>query len=178
MNAYIKLSNADDFFIIKNFIPLFRYYIGEVYNELPNEYGVFAYDDSKTLQEMCAKRESWSMNPETKFPFIIYAFDRPVGYMFVSKISSEVSGKDNYFVDALFLIKSVRRKGIGSLIVKQVFDKFKGKWELHTSASDRNIETQSFWRKVLNEYTCGNYNESISIMEDNSEKIIFRFCSI
>ena len=178
MDIYVKIANESDFFIIKNFIPLFRHYIGEVYDELPNEYGVFAYDDSKTLQEMCDKRESWIKNPETKFPIIIYAFNRPVGYMFVSKVYSDVFEGNSYFLEALFLVKSVRRKGIGSLVVKQVFDKFKGKWELNTSASERNLETQSFWRKVLNEYRCGKYKEFAAKTEDGSEKIIFRFDSI
>lgn len=178
MDIYVKLANESDFFIIKNFIPLFRHYIGEVYDELPNEYGVFAYDDSKTLQEMCDKRESWVKNPERKFPFIIYAFNRPVGYMFVSKVSSDVFEENSYFVDALFLVKPVRKKGIGSLVVKQVFDKFKGRWELHTSASERNLETKLFWRKVLNEYKCENYKEVTAKTEDGSEKIIFTFDSI
>lgn len=178
MDIYVKLASESDFFIIKNFIPLFRHYIGEVYDELPNEYGVFAYDDSKTLQEMCDKRESWIKNPGRKLPYIIYAFNRPVGYMFVSKVSSDVSEGNSYFVDALFLVKPVRGKGIGSLVAKQIFDKFKGRWELHTSASERNLETQLFWRKVINGYKCGKHEEFIAKTEDGSEKIIFRFDSI
>ncbi len=44
MDINIKLADESDFFTIKNFIPLFRHYIGEVYDELPNKYGIFTYD--------------------------------------------------------------------------------------------------------------------------------------
>ena len=49
MSITIKLADKNDFFIIKNFIPLFRQYVAEVYNELPNKYGVFSYDDCRTF---------------------------------------------------------------------------------------------------------------------------------
>lgn len=76
MNVTIKLADKDNFFIIKNFIPLFRQYVAEVYNELPNKYGVFSYDDCRTLQELCDKRESWTEKPDELFPFIIYSLGK------------------------------------------------------------------------------------------------------
>ena len=177
MSVIVKLADKNDFFIIKNFIPLFRQYIAEVYDELPNKYGVFSYDECKTLQELCDKRETWIKNPNELFPFIIYAFDRPVGYVLVSKVQPNSFEKSDYFINALFVVQPVRRKGVASSAIKSIFNMFHGGWELHTSTSEKNIPTQKFWRKVLNEYTNDNYIEFVSETDDGDEKIIFRFNS-
>ncbi|MGL4773561.1 MAG: GNAT family N-acetyltransferase [Clostridium sp.] len=175
VNVSIKLADKNDFFIIKNYIPLFRHYVAEVYNELPNKYGVFSYDDSRTLQELCDKRDKWTENPNELFPFIIYAFDRPVGYALVSKVPPNSFEKSDYFINALFVVQPVRRQGVASIAMKKIFDKFIGRWELHTNPTERNIQTQRFWRKVLMDYTRSNYIEFISKTPDGDEKIIFRF---
>lgn len=177
MKGILKLADKDDFFIIKNFIPLFRHYIASVYDELPNEYGVFSYDESKTLQEMCDQREKWVKDPKNLFPFIIYAFDRPVGYLLISIVQPDSEQECDYFFNALFIVKSVRRKGIASMAVKEIFDRFKGTWELHTSLKESNVPTRHFWRKVISEYTQGNFEEITGITSDDVEKIIFKFTS-
>lgn len=177
MKVNIKLADKDDFFIIKNFIPLFRHYIGEVYNELPNKYGVFSYDESKTLQEMCDKRERWIEHPDEMFPYIISAYDRPVGYMLVARVKEDAFEKSDYYLNALFIVSSVRRKGIAGSAVRKVFDDYKGKWEVHTNASDRNIATQNFWNKTIKEYTGNKFDSCKEKMPDGDEIIIYRFNS-
>lgn len=177
MDVKVKLADRNNFFIIKNFIPLFRHYIGEVYNELPNKYGVFSYDDCKTLQELCDKREVWIEKPEELFPFIIFAYERPVGYILVYKVQQPVFEKVDYFVNALFVVSPVRRKGIASIAIKKVFNIFIGEWELHTSSSDRNTPTQGFWKKTLSQYTNGEFIYYIEKTVDGSDKMIFKFSS-
>lgn len=177
MNVKILLANKENFFIIKNFIPLYREYIGKVYNELPNKYGIFSYDDSKTLEELCDKRERWLQKPDELFPYIIYAYDRPVGYMLVSKVKQPAFEKSDYYLNVLFIVSSVRRRGIASTALKEVFDFFGGIWEVHTSSSDINISTQKFWKNTIEKYTNGKYCSLIAKTTDNSEKLIFRFKS-
>lgn len=177
MEVRIKIADKNDFFIIKNFIPLFRHYIAEVYNELPNRYGVFSYDDDMTLQDLCNKRESWLEKPDELFPFIIFAFDRPVGYALVKKVLSNAFEKSDYFINALFVVQPVRRNGIASIALKEIMGMFDGRWELHTNPTNRNIPTQLFWRKFIDEYTDGKFEELIDKTPDGDEKIIFRFNS-
>ncbi|WP_315119510.1 GNAT family N-acetyltransferase [uncultured Clostridium sp.] len=177
MNVRVKISDRNDFFIIKNFIPLFRHYIAEVYNELPNKYGVFSYDSDRTLQELCNRRESWLEKPDELFPFIIFAFDRPVGYVLVSKVPLNAFEKSDYFINALFIVQPARRKGIASISVKKIIDMLNGSWELHTNSTNRNMSTQLFWRSFISEYTNGKFEEFIGNTPDGDEKIIFRFNS-
>lgn len=175
MEIKVKIADKDDFFIIKNFIPLFRHYIAEVYDELPNKYGVFSYDECRTLQELCDRRERWLEKPDELFPFIIFAFDRPVGYALISKVQLNAFEKSDYFINALFLVQPVRRKGIATIAVTKIFDMFRGKWEVHTNPTERNIATQLFWRKVLKGYTNGEVEEYVNKKPDGEEKIVFRF---
>lgn len=175
MNVTVKLADKNDFFIIKNFIPLFRQYIAEVYDELPNQYGVFSYDDSKTLAELCDKRDKWVEETEQLFPFIIYAFEKPVGYVLISKIQPNSFEKGDYFVNATYVVSPVRGKGIATAAMKKIFDMFSGDWELHTNPTERNYKTQKFWRNLLNNYTNKNYSEFITQTPDGDDKIIFRF---
>jgi predicted acetyltransferase len=177
MDVRIKIADRNDFFIIKNFIPLFRHYISEVYNELPNKYGVFSYDDDKTLQELCNKRESWLEKPDELFPFIIFAFDRPVGYALVKKVLPNAFEKSDYFINALFVVQPVRRKRIASIALKKIIEMFNGRWEIHTNSTNRNITTQLFWRRFIADYTNGKFEEIIGKTPDEDEKIIFRFDS-
>ncbi|MEN8904602.1 MAG: GNAT family N-acetyltransferase [Clostridiales bacterium] len=174
INVIIELANESNFFIIKNFIPLFRHYLAEVYEELPNQYGIFAYDnETKTLHELCDKRESWLKKPEELFPFIIFAFDRPVGYMLISK--SLYENKVTYFVNALFIVKPVRKNGIGTEVMQKILTLYSGSWELHTSSSGININTQIFWRNFINKITNGVFRESIIKTADGTSKLCFKF---
>ncbi|HCW54358.1 MAG TPA: hypothetical protein DG753_11615 [Clostridium sp.] len=126
---------------------------------------------------MCDKRDRWIQHPDELFPYIIYAFDRPVGYMLVAKVKKDAFEKADYYLNALFVISSVRRKGIASKVVKQIFDSYEGKWEVHTNASYRNISTQKFWNKTIQEYTDNNFIHYQDKMPDGDEVIIYRFNS-
>lgn len=177
MEIELKLATQDTFYIIENFIPLFRHYIGEAYNELPNKHGVFSYDDSRTLQEMSSQRRKMLDQPKELFPYIIFYKEIPVGYLLVAKVIQPALAKSDYFLNALFLVASARRKGIASHAVKIIFDTFKGNWEVHTSASEQNLPTQLFWNKTLEKYTGNHYFSHRDIVEDGSCKIIFRSAS-
>jgi len=55
-----------------------------------------------------------------------------------------------------------------------VFEQFKGKWELFTNPSPKNIVGQKFWRKAISNYTRGTYIENYKETFDGF-KLIFRF---
>jgi predicted acetyltransferase len=55
--------------------------------------------------------------------------------------------------------------GIGKNIVKQLFEKHKGKWQI--KFHPKNNASEIFWTKVVNEYTKGNYE----LIENNIESI-------
>lgn len=174
MNIDIKLADRNDFFIVKNFIPFFRDYLGYVYEELPNKYGVFDNEDCMTLQQSCNKRDKLIERSNEFFPYIIFIDDKAGGYIIVAKGESIGVPDCDYFVNALFLVRTYRRKGISSYVMRNIFDLYHGKWELYTSKSNRNVDTQEFWRNMLDKYTKGNFQEELCL-KNGYEKLRFTF---
>ncbi|WP_223435400.1 iron-containing alcohol dehydrogenase [Metabacillus dongyingensis] len=54
-------------------------------------------------------------------------------------------------------MKKFRRSGLGKKIANNVFQMYSRKWEIFQI--ERNKPAQSFWRKVIEEYTAGDYTE-------------------
>jgi predicted acetyltransferase len=89
-------------------------------------------------------------------PFIIKLSDKLIGFVLVRKIHS--NGQIINTIAEFFIAKRYRHRGLGESAAKQIFSMFKGSWEV--TQIEKNIPAQVFWRKVISEYTSGNYSES------------------
>ena len=90
-----------------------------------------------------------------KFPYIIKKDDKYIGFVLVKFIESQ---ERMYFsIAEFFILKKYRRTGIGKAIAIKVFNLHKGQWEVFQKES--NKPAQIFWKKVIEEYTKGQYNE-------------------
>ena len=101
---------------------------------------------------------------------------KPAGFDLIS--SKELAPEStDYYLYEFFLLRPYRGKGIAEEAAKQVFDRFKGKWELYTGHKN-NERAQRFWRKTLRNYTGGNYEETNgeTFLKDGI-KTIFKFNS-
>ena len=173
MEIELVLANNESGNIIKNLYPLYLYDLSEIYGNIPNEYGIYEDEPIKTLEEQYHVQDIWFQKPELLFPFIIFADKKPAGFALVS--TGEYSPKDiDYYLYEFFLLRPYRGKDIGQISAKQVFDKFQGKWQLHTNHTSSNKKAQSFWNKTINNYTSGNF-EGVCGPTFDGEKLIFRF---
>lgn len=71
--------------------------------------------------------------------------------------------KDNdptFFVSEFFIMKKYRRNGIGRKTAFTIFDRFCGTWVVGQTIN--NIPAQVFWKKIIDEYTGGNFEEVVS----------------
>ena len=94
---------------------------------------------------------------ENRHPFFIKVDAKLAGFVLVNKhtyISDDANAISEFFV-----LKKYRRGGIGSNAAKQIFDMFPGKWEV--TQTNQNKDAQESWKKVINEYTNGNYKEVV-----------------
>jgi predicted acetyltransferase len=64
-----------------------------------------------------------------------------------------------------FITYKYRRHGVGKYAAKYIFDKIKGKWQL--KIHPKNIISEKFWIKIIDEYTKGDYK----IINNASEAI-------
>ncbi|USK31685.1 GNAT family N-acetyltransferase [Bacillus sp. F19] len=101
-----------------------------------------------------------------RYPYLIKVREEYAGFVMVRYDASE-----NYFSMAeFFIMKKCRRSGLGKKIAHNVFQLHSGKWEV--VQIERNKPAQSFWRKVIEEYTAGDYAERAV-----NGRVIQTFCS-
>jgi predicted acetyltransferase len=81
-------------------------------------------------------------------------------------------------INEFFVIKKYNGKGYGAMAAMKLFSMFPGSWKI--TQIHNNYPAQAFWRKVINQYTNGNYYEYYdskgrSIQEFNSEGVEFNY---
>lgn len=173
MEINLILADNNNGNIIRNLYPLYLYDLSEIYGNVPNEYGIYEEEPVKTLEEQYHIQDLWFKEPELLFPFIIYADGKPAGFVLVGR-GKYIPKELDYYVYEFFVLRPYRNKKVGEKAAKQVFDKFHGKWRLFTNPTESNKEGQAFWRKTLNNYTLGNFQESFENTLKN-DKLVFRF---
>ncbi|GED68412.1 acetyltransferase [Brevibacillus reuszeri] len=177
-NIAITLSDQDEAYIIKNMYPLYLHdlsgHYGLIPGHIPNKHGIFEdSNDYRTLTDQYDVQKIWWEKPNCLYPFLIRVDDIPAGFALIATSPYCAKGID-YFVNDFFLLQPFRGKGIAEHSATQVFDKWKGNWELYTNPSERNITGQKFWRKTVSKYTKGKYKEEFGTTMDGY-KLIFRF---
>lgn len=82
---------------------------------------------------------------------------KPAGLVLVDERSPIVGSEDRRFVGAFFVARAYRRRGYGAAVAREVFERFPGPWQVLQIRS--NPKAQTFWRRVIGEYTGGRYRE-------------------
>lgn len=68
------------------------------------------------------------------------------------------SGEPNVILE-FFVMRKFYRRGFGKMAAIKLFDQFPGKWSI--TQVEKNEPARNFWRKVIGDYTGGNYIERI-----------------
>ncbi|WP_374348821.1 GNAT family N-acetyltransferase [Chitinimonas sp.] len=98
--------------------------------------------------------------------FLIRHGGVPAGFAMVDN-KSQLDGREGvHDVLQFFVLRSVRRHGVGARAAHALFDRFPGSWEVRQIAE--NTGAQAFWRRAIGDYTAGNYQESTWQDEDGS----------
>lgn len=174
MDIKVILADDENKNIIKNIYPLYLHDLSEHYGNFPNGYGIYEEEPMKTLMEQYEVQNIWFERPNTLYPFIIMVDEKPAGFMLIASFPILPSKDIDYYVCEFFILRPYRRKNVGQIAAKQVFDKFLGRWELYTNHLEANIKGQKFWRRAVSEYTNNKYEEFQGDTCDG-RKLIFRF---
>jgi predicted acetyltransferase len=94
---------------------------------------------------------------KNRFPFFIILDGKTVGFVLINSYS--ITQSDSKSISEFFIESDYRRRGIGKMAAQLVFKLFPGKWEIRQLNS--NSVGQAFWRRVITEYTGGNYQETM-----------------
>jgi len=88
-----------------------------------------------------------------RHPFLIRVDGGIAGFVMVR----QNGGPDSHELAEFFIMRKYRRNGVGTEVAHQVFDRFPGKWVVLQMPG--NKPSQVFWRRVIAQYTGGNYRE-------------------
>lgn len=102
--------------------------------------------DSKTCQYKY-NLEAYFYN---NYAYFIKVNNEIVGFILINKLE-----EDNYEISEIFILNNYKNKKIGKKAVNQIFDIYKGKWQIKVVPSSPKAE--SFWKKTISTYTDNNY---------------------
>lgn len=84
--------------------------------------------------------------------------DKPAGFVLLEERGSE-GNDDAHYVAEFCVLRAYRRGGYGTAMARALFDRFPGRWWIEEIAP--NTAAQTFWRRVVADYTGGRYNEHV-----------------
>jgi predicted acetyltransferase len=90
--------------------------------------------------------------------FLIRVDARLAGFALVQERSRLTGHEGVCDVAEFFVMRKYRRRGIGARVAGWLFDRFRSEWEVRQKAG--NHAATAFWRRVIERYTGGRFEEA------------------
>lgn len=129
--------------ILRNLLEKYDYEFSQYDKRDVNHLGLYGYDYL-----------DYYWTEEGRWPFFIKVDQKLAGSVMVNTYR-EVDEETDYTVAEFFVMYKYRGLGVGRHAAFEVFDRFKGSWQL--KRHPKNIGSVHFWNKIVHEYTGGDY---------------------
>jgi predicted acetyltransferase len=139
--------------ILRNLLEKYNYEFSQYEKTDVNNLGLYGFDYM-----------DYYWMEKNKFPYFIKINNLLVGFAMVTD-HRDINIETDYTMAEFSILFKYRKMGIGKNVVKQLFEKHKGKWQI--KFHPKNEISEIFWTNVVKEYTKGNYE----IIENNEETI-------
>lgn len=139
MKIEISLASVDEKEILRNLLEKYLYEFSQWDSRDVNALGLYGYN---YLDEYWTAKNRWA--------FFIRADEKLAGFAMVNDYR-EVNEETDYTMAEFFVLHKYRRCGVGSEAAKQIFKRFKGRWQLMRHPN--NQASVYFWDRVIRE--CG-----------------------
>jgi predicted acetyltransferase len=93
---------------------------------------------------------SYWAEPEARFPFLIRQRGKVVGFVLAQRGSPMSDDPDVFDVAEFFVLRSVRRSGVGARAAELLWDRLPGRWIVRVS--EANLGALPFWTRVIQSY--------------------------
>jgi predicted acetyltransferase len=164
MTVELVTATSKDRQRLENLMQLYIHDFSEILHYPPDGNGRFAYDRLDAY---------WS--EAGRFPFLIWADRQLAGFALVSR-GSVISGDPTVFdVTEFFVVRGLRRNGVGMAAAAQVFSSFAGTWEVRVL--DLNVAAQPFWERAVSLFTHGVFESDTWRAQSGRSFRFFRFAS-
>jgi predicted acetyltransferase len=108
-----------------------------------------------------------------RYPLLIRVDGRLAGFALVMEHRLLDGESPGHLIAEFFVMRAQRRRGIGTAVATQLFDRFPGPWWV--SEHGGNAQALAFWRTVIGRYTGGSYREETWVEPDGTPCVAQRF---
>jgi predicted acetyltransferase len=124
---------------------------------LSNLYQLYVHDFTDFVEQPLGKDGRFDYDPlsaywtePNHFPFVVWVEGKLSGFALVRK-GSDFSGKTEVWDMAdFFIVRGVRRQGVGCSVAKIIWQQFPGPWEVRVITT--NVPAQQFWAKAISQF--------------------------
>lgn len=163
MDITLHLMSVDEKYLLIRLMELYNYEFSVYSDNDISDYGYYGYSHID---------DYW--NEEGRFPYLIRVDNKIAGFALICPHCDYRKEADARCIGEFFIMLKYRRKGIGSKVAAQLFDKHRGLWEV--CYWKNNLPAGKFWKSVVEKYTKNNYqicesegNIHIGFVFDNFE---------
>jgi predicted acetyltransferase len=145
MNVEVIQASLDDKPILQRMMELYQYDFSEYDDNDLDSHGTFGY--------------AWLdhyWREQGRYPFLVRVDRKLAGFVLVNQFTH--LSNSEWSIAEFFVMRKYRGKSVGKAAAFFIFDRFRGVWEVHQL--ENNQPSQYFWRKVISEYTHGQYSET------------------
>ncbi len=146
MNLEIVPAVVEDQSIIRHLLELCMHDYSQYSGEDINQHGLFGYPYVD---------QYWT--EEGRHAFLFRTEGKLAGFALVRRVPEGDSGEFISWMAEFFVLRKYRGRGLGSKAAAELFNRFPGGWRVGQDA--RNQPAQAFWRKTIEQYTGGNYQD-------------------
>ena len=145
MDIAIRPASLSDKPILRNLLELCQHDYSEFDGADADEHGLFGYN----------YLDNYWTEPG-RHPFLVRVSGKLAGFVLVRLLDS-ADEQPTYSIAEIFILIKYRRRGVGREVAHRIFDMFRGKWSV--AQEEGNRPARAFWRKVIVEYTNGDFEE-------------------
>lgn len=136
--------------VLARLMQLYAYDFSEIMGTDIGDEGLFAAPDVAQQYVGVAGRH----------PFLVTADGHLAGFVIVDEKSRLGNQDAPLDVAEFFVLRKHRGAGVGRMAAEAIFSRFRGKWEVRQVV--KNVAATAFWRRVIDQYTAGAFEETVS----------------
>lgn len=163
-NVALVRASKNDEGTLRNLLHLYVHDFSEFLGMKPSEDGLFSYPALPRY-----------FSEPGRAAFLIQSEGALVGFALISQGSEVTDDPAVFDVAEFFVVRGVRRRGVGQAAAHELFRHFPGRWEVRVAAY--NVAAHRFWLDVITHFTGGVFQSELWTRQDGSQWTVFGLTS-
>ena len=139
----IRLAEPRDRLALYRMLELYQYDLSEIWDQDLDAHGEYGYALDRYWQDAHS------------IPYVFTVSSQYAGFALVDKHFKLPGGE--FWMDQFFVLKKYRRQRVATHAATHVFSRHPGAWQIEQMTE--NSAAQAFWRKLIAEFSEGQYEE-------------------